>query len=752
MAQPIYSRLLGTDLEFDAGGALSRATLSVVNGVTAVKQNLGILVTVQTHGLAGAVGVQSVTDSKGNHYSVIGNVVDGNYRISVFAAVGALPLDPSTGDTITATLLAGVDTVLMVADEFSGLTSVTNRLIDISITATGASTSPSSGNFTTLNATDLLYGAIGTEAVDGDVFTPGSGWTLTGNPGASAGMPTPNVLQTMVQAVSATGTYHADGTLASSASWLAYGIGLVGDRPIVTPKGVGKLLPKSRAKANLAGVGVLGGRLHPQGKLAGVGTLTAGARATVKAQARLAGVGKLGVTLLAELWIRLGHLIGLVNALNTHRGTDTPNRIATIENDFAASPPYRDLVDGIYGALSAYQKGSASAFITQLQGLAQSLVVRTLNDNAKSPDARLATALAELVSQMQATNQTVKRCVVAATWAADPTNSGNAALVVGMKDGKGLPLEYAFAEPVVLTCTADTQQGGVAGSETLTARGALAGSSELNFDFPLGSGAVTTLSASDESGSQTLLGDGGFESWTTPAAGGALQLARWSVLTGTWGTTLARSSGVGLDVAYKGQYALDFISNGAELTSLYQALSLSKLAPETNYAVNCWVRVSTVPGAGTLELALCNNTTPTSATPTFATTTDDQGASNVVDLVLTSATTTYAQFSGVLRTARALPANPYLVVRLIAALTSGIVLSIDSLTLTPMTQLYPGGPFVTVCAGSQRLVQRDDYTITVTNDRAGAFQTAAEKLFAMRSLGLVLPSSASPSISDSLII
>jgi hypothetical protein len=70
--------------------------------------------------------------------------------------------------------------------------------------------------------------------------------------------------------------------------------------------------------------------------------------------------------------------------------------------------------------------------------------------------------------------------------------------------------------------------------------------------------------------------------------------------------------------------------------------------------------------------------------------------------------------------------------------------------------MYNGGPEVSAFAGNVPLSVGDsqnlaDYwTVAVGNNKNGAFQQSFERFFNMRDLGLLLPSSGSPTIPNSL--
>lgn len=117
----------------------------------------------------------------------------------------------------------------------------------------------------------------------------------------------------------------------------------------------------------------------------------------------------------------------------------------------------------------------------------------------------------------------------------------------------------------------------------------------------------------------------------------------------------------------------------------------------------------------------------------------------------------------VFRTPAVLPPAVYLRIRIAIAISSGTSLFIDDVALSRMTALYQGGPLAAVFAPAQTLPKilsggtpwgaGDTITLTVTNDRAGGFQTEFQRNFGMAALQLLLPSDAfgAETISDTLI-
>jgi hypothetical protein len=246
-------------------------------------------------------------------------------------------------------------------------------------------------------------------------------------------------------------------------------------------------------------------------------------------------------------------------------------------------------------------------------------------------------------------------------------------------------------------------------------------------------------------GPANWLFNGSFETWS-PTGGPSALPTSWHVKTGVLGTTILQSS----SVFYDGIYSLEFLGDGAEHTCMYQQFSTqsgnfdtnSKVYPNNLFIVNMFVSVSSAPAAGVLRVALSDGTNPIN---------DNSGAPDSFTVNLTTLTTSWIPVSGVFRTPNDLPAIVELELKLTTALSNGVSLYMDRIAFVQPSQMYKGGPFISIFSGNINMIQGDSMTFTISNNYGGGFQTLFNKLFAMRNLGLILPSSTTPTISDSLI-
>lgn len=211
----------------------------------------------------------------------------------------------------------------------------------------------------------------------------------------------------------------------------------------------------------------------------------------------------------------------------------------------------------------------------------------------------------------------------------------------------------------------------------------------------------------------------------------------------TPGTTTAGSAS-----AYAGK-AVEFDSDGSQLTTLNQAVTL---APLTQYAFCCRMLADVVPAAGVITIDLVDGIGGTVVA-------DEAGTNNSFTVDCTALTTSFTAVTGVFRTPRVLPAAIYLRIRISTGVSSGTSIFIDHAALGAMTELYAGGPSAAIFSGKVPFragsgqVLPDRFTLTATNDRAGEFQEWFDRNWDMRGKGLLLPSvtDASETQADTLI-
>lgn len=397
----------------------------------------------------------------------------------------------------------------------------------------------------------------------------------------------------------------------------------------------------------------------------------------------------------------------------------------------------------------ASARSQMTSYAEGLQRLAQQVLVSLVTADATLPDSTPTTCLEELIRQMLNSSDSVDASSVSAAIAAASGNTGDAVMVVSVKGKDGTNRENVFPETLLVKIATDGQQGGggTAGREQVRVSGDVL----LNrFDplYPSGSGVSITFQLTDPSenaGQNVLYNSEDFFS-------AANTLSHWTAAVGTAGTDIQSVTASGNKV--RSDYALSFVGDGATLSEIHQPFSdgtngtSKQLAPNTMYAVNVWAKKSAtgvVNGNLTLRLIDSSN----------ATISDDAGnPCNLTFNVNTSiSNSTFVSCNGTFITPKVMPSSYKLSLGLTTALTANATLYLDELAMAEMRELYTEGPSIMGFQGKTNVIRNDYWTLTISNNLAGMFQTDFDRNFDMKSKRLQLPSDSggNETISDSLI-
>lgn len=218
----------------------------------------------------------------------------------------------------------------------------------------------------------------------------------------------------------------------------------------------------------------------------------------------------------------------------------------------------------------------------------------------------------------------------------------------------------------------------------------------------------------------------------------------------TGGTYTPATTTAGSANAFIGK-AVEFDSDGAQLTTLNQPVTLKALA---QYAFNLWMLADVVPAAGVITVDLVDGIGGTVVN-------DEAGTANSFTITCSALTTSFVAKNGVFRTPKIMPAAIYLRIRISTAVSSGTSIYFDQAALVEMTEMYKGGPEAAIFSGKTPMrkaatdgqVDADYFLLTTTNDRASELQEWFDRNFQMREKGLLLPSDTggTETLADSLV-
>ena len=214
-------------------------------------------------------------------------------------------------------------------------------------------------------------------------------------------------------------------------------------------------------------------------------------------------------------------------------------------------------------------------------------------------------------------------------------------------------------------------------------------------------------------------------------------------LTGTGSPSVTTAVSVAGSVgSYSGQ-AMYFSSNGTELTTIVQPVTLQS---ETVYCCGMRSRRQGAASGGSLSASIVTGVGG-------AVVTDDAGNPNGLTWAASSMSTSshdYRYFF--LRIPQAVSQPVYLQLQIAGAVTSGANLYFDDVIIAAATQLYNGGPWAIVVGGQIASSPTDAWTIVTTTSNSSALQSWYNQALGTASLGLNLPTSGSIAITDSEIV
>ena len=131
---------------------------------------------------------------------------------------------------------------------------------------------------------------------------------------------------------------------------------------------------------------------------------------------------------------------------------------------------------------------------------------------------------------------------------------------------------------------------------------------------------------------------------------------------------------------------------------------------------------------------------------------DKAGNQNVLRVNVGSlSTSTHESFWFSFRLARSYTQPVYLRVRVVAPWPAGDSVYLDEMAVALGNELYPGGPFVQAFSGRTPAVNGDKWDLTASNTRAGTVHEWSGRVFQLASKRLLLPSTGTTQIPNSVV-
>jgi len=463
------------------------------------------------------------------------------------------------------------------------------------------------------------------------------------------------------------------------------------------------------------------------------------------------------ITAKTGLFNRLGAVFGIIS------------RVETFQSDLvdASGTSFQEAINeyiNTVGATSNTDLGFASALIDNLDEMRNacgtpaltrcfSAAIKTLIEMVDAdnelPHKGVQEALIELRDQMISSSDSLDASTIAiGSVTAKGGNTGTGTVIVSAEpnnttDSTLSHIPTARTEILTFKCIQDAKDKSIPlGAERFSCFGERSFPA-LDHRWPGGSGRIgtypccsPTLSDGRRQG-RNILRNSDFENFTsnTPFA--------WEIATGSAGTHVYEDT----SIYARGSSALKMASDGSTNIRVHQKLGdISVGSPigiksDALYAIAMLIRYSgTGPSAGALRVGLAASDGTVSS-------------ASYLSVAHGALTTSFVLHSTSFRARLDLVDPPYFAIKQSTAFTSGTNLHIDGLVMAEMIPTAPGGVHFLVIPGATDWATKDELTVQVTNDGAGAFQKYMDRVFGLYRSGIFCPGHpvGSETVADSLI-
>jgi hypothetical protein len=460
------------------------------------------------------------------------------------------------------------------------------------------------------------------------------------------------------------------------------------------------------------------------------------------------------------LFTRLGRLFDFAKTVRAHQG-QLQSEYEDTASDYSATTSAIELLSTMVSRIER-RIDEAGNIVEDLQETASAILTEMMDDDTTLGNFTRTLAIQELIRQMRDSSQTVDRPASGyvtlpasnkATAAAG--NSGDGIMLLSdmaplgeLTTSEVLDFPSIRSETIKAYCSSDSSSTRVQeGAETFVVEGQRA-VSRLSEDWPVGSGTRGLISAVNpkvNAGRKPGLNvctNSDFEDFTSDAPD------RWTIQTGTAGTHIS-AGGSG----YTGSESLLFTGDGATAPHITQTLrnateSDGVINPDKAYTICCAVKYATAAPSATLLISVRDS---------GGTILHDSIVGRAMQLSISSAslTTSWQLFSAVVFSPVQIDKGAYVDIRFTGNQANTSQVYVDDLTIAQMYRIQPGGLAYQIIPGSTPFKLRDEFTASILNNCTtgdGELALEFDRFFDMASMGLVLPSSTSPTLADATYI
>lgn len=459
------------------------------------------------------------------------------------------------------------------------------------------------------------------------------------------------------------------------------------------------------------------------------------------------------------LFNRLGKIFQFAKEVRAFQTTTMDTNFADVMGEY--SDDTRDLVSSLTSRIDQ-RKRDAGRVTHDLFDDAKKTLLRMFDDDTTLERYGVPQAIDALIRRLDSASQTIDR--PASGYVTLP--AGNKGTAAAGNSGNGIlllsdlaPLRFMDAleildfpsiktETVRLRCLRDRNTRGIqSGAELFSAYGHRA-TDHLDPEWPKGSntkGVLNSTRPEARGGSSpgvTAVTNGDFEQWTSNTP------KNWTVVTGSPGTHFASNAS-----AHRGSYAIRFVGDGSTAPNLTQQTNSvlgtrGRIQPDRPYAIVFAAKYATLAPGATFTVSVRDSGGTILSNGVVA----RQMSCNALSSDLT---TSYQLFSQVVFSPVQVPTDAVIDIRFTSAPANTSEVFIDSIIVAEMKRFRPGGLAYLLAPGSTDFAVADEFTASIVNNCTtgdGEIALEMDRFFDMEELGMVLPSSTSPTLADATFI
>lgn len=444
------------------------------------------------------------------------------------------------------------------------------------------------------------------------------------------------------------------------------------------------------------------------------------------------------------LFTKLGLIGGFVSDINTFQKSLVNVKSPALVTRFTSNGKTK-IVMGYIPAIDSQISSVSNLVPNVFIDVAEGVLIDAVTTHDPLIPATVTDCLQELVSQMKINNITVQRLLTTVASVSD--DRGLNIINVAMVNADGGVNQHTLAENIRLEVSTDSFTGGAGvGNETFSVITKEAASGAFNYDYPAGSGSDISvdrvnMNASNSEGNSITNGNFNLFDATAPTIP-----SDWDAVAtyGTPGTHWLISAN---GVKFQNQANIRIQQSASSSVSAKKVYHL-----HFRFRLNSAATVSS--GSITVDLVDSSGNTMVDNSNAYL------AKSKLFSSIAAGDLGVFQDVDATFVVGSKTPSTVFLRVMCNGTDQTGVTVELNRLVLSEMSQLYTGGPYISLLGlDSEPIYKGDRVNISITKTLDGGsgtytnntFQVLFDRLFSTAAKGITLPYSTTPTVLDSLI-